>query len=101
VLACAGHSSIDGDGAVVATFTFNGLNGTGISIAYFAGGVRRSRETFTATVGANGMITLAGTGTCIGGTGVYKHAKCSYTLTGSSTAQTNVTTSMEVGTVTR
>lgn len=101
VIVCAGTSSIDGDGAAVATFTINGTSGTGTAIGYFAGGVRRSKETFTVAAGANGMVALTGSGTCTGGTGVYKHAKCSYTLTGTTNPQTNVGPSMEVGTITR
>ena len=47
------------------------------------------------------MITLTGSGTCTGGTGVHKHEKCSYTLTGTTNPQTNVSSTKEVGTTTR
>jgi hypothetical protein len=100
-IVCAGHSSIDGDGAAVATYTFNGTHATGTSIAYFADGVRRTEETFTVATDATGMITLTGSGTCIGGRGAYKHAKCSYALTGATNPKTSVGTSKEVGTVSR
>lgn len=100
-LVCAGTHSIDGNIAAVATITLNGLNGTDTSIEYDANGARRVKETFTAAAGANGMVTLAGSGTCTGGTGVHKHEKCSYTLTGTTNPQTNVSSSKEVGTTTR
>ncbi|HEY6425765.1 MAG TPA: hypothetical protein VIX84_00895, partial [Acidimicrobiales bacterium] len=95
VIVCAGTNSIYGSGAAVATIMQNGLNGTDTSIEYDANGARRVKETFTAAVGANGIITLTGSGTCTGGTGVYKHAKCSYSLTGTTNPQTNVSSSME------
>jgi hypothetical protein len=101
VLVCAGTNSIDGNVAAVATITLNGLSGTDTSIEYDANGSRRVKETYTAAVGANGMITLTGSGTCTGGTGVHKHEKCSYTLTGTTNPQTNVSSSKEVGTTTR
>ena len=101
VIVCAGTNSLYGSGAAVATITLNGVNGTDTSIEYDAYGARRVKETFTAAVGANGAITLTGSGTCTGGTGVYKHARCSYTLTGTMNPQSNVSSSMEVGTITR
>jgi hypothetical protein len=101
VQVCAGTNSIDGKVAAVAKITLNGLSGTDTSIEYDANGSRRVKETFTAAVGANGMITLAGSGTCTGGTGVHKHEKCSYTLTGTTNPQTNLSSSKEVGTTTR
>ncbi len=109
VLACAGtsltiggkSSSTGEDGAAVATITFKGLHATDTAIGYFANGVRRSKETFTVATDATGMETLAGTGTCTGGTGFWQHAKCSYTLTGTTNPKTLVGTSKEVGTITR
>jgi len=98
---CAGTNSIYGNGAAVATITLNGLSGSDTSFEYDAYGSRRVMETFTVAVGANGMTTLAGSGTCTGGTGVHKHEKCSYTLTGTTNPQTNLSTSKEVGTTTR
>ena len=101
VQVCAGTNLIYGNVAAVATITLNGLSGTDTSIEYDANGSRRVKETFTAAVGANGVITLAGNGTCTGGTGVHKNEKCSYTLTGATIPQTNVSSSKEVGTATR
>jgi len=101
VLVCAGTSSIDGNGAAVATITVNGLHGSDTSIEYSANGARRVKETFTAVVAANGMITLTGSGICTGGTGVDKHVKCSYTLTGTTSPGSNVSSTKEVGTITR
>jgi hypothetical protein len=101
VIVCAGTHSIDGDVAAVATITLNGTSGTDTAIEYDANGARRVKETFTGGVDANGMITLTGSGTCTGGTGVHKHEKCSYTLTGTTNPQTNVSSSKEVGTTTR
>jgi hypothetical protein len=101
VIVCAGTSSIDGDGAVVATIMFNGTSATDSSIGYFANGIRRSTETFTVAVDATGVTTLTGSGTCRAGTGVHKHEKCSYTLTGTKDPGANVSSSKEVGTVTR
>jgi hypothetical protein len=101
MIVCAGTSSIDGDIAAVATITLNGTSGTDTSIEYDANGARRVKETFTGGVDANGMVTLTGTGTCTGGTGVHKHEKCSYTLTGTTNPQTNLSTNKEVGTTTR
>ena len=101
VIVCAGTHSIDGDTAAVATITLNGTSGTDTSIEYDANGARKVKETFTGAVDANGMITLTGSGTCTGGTGVHKHEKCSYTLTGTTNPQTNLSSSKEVGTTTR
>lgn len=96
-----GISSKGEDGAAVATITLNGTHGTSTAIGYFANGVRRSKETFTVATDATGMATLTGSGTCTGGTGFWKHAKCSYTLTGTTNTKTLVGTSKEVGTITR
>ena len=85
----------------MATITFSGLHGTDTSIEYSANGARKVKETFTAAVAANGMITLTGSGICTGGTGVYKHVKCSYNLTGTMNPGSNVSSSKEVGTITR
>ena len=85
----------------MAKITFNGTSGTDTSVGYFADGVRRSKETFTVATDATGMTTLTGSGTCTGGTGVYKHARCRYALTGTSNSKTNVSSTKEVGTVTR
>jgi hypothetical protein len=101
VLVCAGTHSIDGNIAAVATITFHGLHGTDTSIEYDANGARRVKETFTAAVSANGTITLTGRGICSGGTGVHKHEKCSYTLSGTTNPRSNVSSSKEVGTTTR
>lgn len=108
VIVCAGGSlKIGGvtpkgvDGATVATITLNGNHGTSTTIGYFTNGVRRSKETFTVATDSTGMATLTGSGTCTGGTGFWKHAKCSYTLTGTTNLKTLVSTSMEVGTITR
>jgi hypothetical protein len=79
----------------------NGLSGTDTSIEYDTNGSRKVKETFTGGVGANGMIILAGHGICTGGTGVHKNEKCSYTLSGTTNPQTNVSSSKEVGTTTR
>ena len=101
VLVCAGTSSIDGDGAAVAHITLKGNSGTATSIQYAADGVRISKEAFTLATDASGISTLTGSGTCTGGTGVYKHARCSYALTGTTNPKSNVSSSKEVGTVTR
>jgi hypothetical protein len=102
VIVCAGTHSIDGDIAAVAKITLNGTRGTDTSVEYDANGARRVKETLTGAVDANGMITLTGSGTCTGGTGVHKHEKCSYTLTGMTNPQTpNLSSSREVGTTTR
>ncbi len=101
VLVCAGTSTVDGNIAAVATITLHGLHGTDTSIEYDANGARMVKETFTAAVSANGTITLTGHGICTGGTGVHKHEKCTYTLTGMTKPHANVSTSKEVGTTTR
>jgi len=101
VIVCAGTSSVDREGAAVANITFRGTNGTATSTAYFDDGVRRSKETSTVATDASGATSLTGSGTCTGGTGVYKHAKCSYALTGTTYPKSNVSSSKEVGTVTR
>jgi hypothetical protein len=101
-IVCAGSSSVDGDGAAVATITLNGTSGTATSVGYFADGVRRSKETFTVARDASGTTTTpTGSGTCTGGTGIYRHARCSYALTGTTNSKSNVSSSKEVGTVTR
>ena len=100
-IVCAGSSSVDGDGAAVATITLNSTSGTATSVGYFADGVRRSKETFTVATDPSGMTTLTGSGTCTEGTGVYRHARCSYALTGTTNSKSNISSSKEVGTVTR
>jgi Na+/glutamate symporter len=100
-IVCAGTTSIGQDGAAVATITLNGTHGTATAVGYFANGVRESRETFTLAMDATGMVSLTGTGTCTGGTGFFKHARCSYTLTGTTNPKTLVGSSNEVGTITR
>jgi hypothetical protein len=98
---CAGTHSLDGDVAAVATIALNGLSGTDTSIEYDANGARRVKETFTGAPGPNGMITLTGSGTCTGGTGVHRHEKCGYTLTVTTDPQTRLSHSTETGTTTR
>jgi hypothetical protein len=101
VIVCAGTNSLDGNIAAVATITLNGVSGTDTSIEYDANGARRVRETFTGALDSNGMITLTGSGTCTGGTGVHRHEKCSYTLNGTTDPQNRLSHSTETGTTTR
>jgi hypothetical protein len=101
VEACAGHNSVDGDLARVATSTLNGTTGTDTAIDYRINGVSRANETFTIGArDANGMTPYTETGTCTGGTGVHKHEKCSYTITGTLN-QTLVDRGTITGTTTR
>ncbi|HEY2769493.1 MAG TPA: hypothetical protein VGI87_02950 [Solirubrobacteraceae bacterium] len=81
-------SSVDGHGAGVQKTTVAGsafpLTGTDKVTVYYANGVDNAADKFTlATPDANGNSAITGSGKCLGGTGVHRHEKCSYTFTGS------------------
>jgi hypothetical protein len=103
MIVAAVKNSLDGDGAVVATVTLNGTNGTDTATRYQANGVQKFQESFTlGTPDANGLTPYSGTGKCTGpGTGVHKHEQCNYTYTGTLNSTTQVVEFSISGTTTR
>ena len=90
-------STLDGTGAGIEegsiTGTSSSISGTSTLTDYFADGVQKLSETFTVGApNANSISALTGNGRCVGGTGVYKMQKCSYTFTGTDNEKTAVYT---------
>jgi hypothetical protein len=99
-------NSLDGTGAGIQEGSISGttfpISGKTTDTDYFADGVQKLQETFTlGTPNANGISTLTGTGTCVGGTGVHEKQKCTYTFTGTDNLNTKVATAKVTGTYTR
>jgi hypothetical protein len=98
--------SLDGSGASVQTGKVSGtafpLSGSDSDIAYFANGVGRTKDTFKlGTPDANGISAITGHGKCVGGTGIHKTEKCSYSFTGTYNTKTTIAKVKVTGTVTR
>jgi hypothetical protein len=99
-------NSLDGTGAGIQDGSITGttfpLSGKSSTTDYFADGVQKLKETFKLDgPGANGNSILTGTGKCVGGTGVHKNQKCTYTFTGTRNSTTTVYTVKVTGTYTR
>lgn len=98
--------SLEGHGAAVVesttTTTTFPIAGTAIHTTYFANGVSITKTSFTVSApDANGISRVSGTGTCTGGTGVYRKQACKYTVTGSANQKTGIATITHTGTITR
>lgn len=98
--------SLEGNGASVQVGTVSSattfpLSGTSKTTTYFANGVARSQDTFTLSAPTANISTITGTGKCLGGTGVHKKEKCSYSFTGTYNTMTTVTTVTAKGTDTQ
>lgn len=99
-------TNLDGNGASVQTGTTSGtafpLSGTDTDIAYYANGVSKTADKFKLSApNAQGISTIAGSGKCVGGTGIHQHEKCSYTFTGTYDIKTTVTKVKATGTDSR
>jgi hypothetical protein len=97
--------SLDGSGASVQVGKVSGtafpLSGSDTSTAYFANGVVKTKDTFKlAAPDAKGISAITGSGKCVGGTGIHKAEKCSYTFTGTYDTKTTVAKVKATGTVT-
>jgi hypothetical protein len=97
---------LDGTGAGIQDSSISGttfpVTGKSTTTDYFADGVQNLKETFTVgTPNANGISTLTGNGKCVGGTGVHKKQKCTYTFAGTDDFTTNVLAVKVTGTYTR
>jgi hypothetical protein len=77
------------DGRVAGT-TFP-LSGSDLVTTYFADGVRRTADSFTLSPPhTDGVGTITGSGKCVGGTGIHRLEKCTYTITGTYNIQSTV-----------
>jgi hypothetical protein len=99
-------SPLDGTGAGIEegliTATTPSTSGTSTLTDYFADGVQTLKETFTlGAPNANSISTLTGNGRCLGGIGIHKMQKCTYTFTGTDNEKTTVYTFKVTGTYTR
>jgi hypothetical protein len=97
---------LDGTGAGISDGSITGttfpINGKNATTDYFADGVQKLEETFTlAAPNASDISMLTGNGKCVGGTGVHKKQKCTYTFTGTLDFKTTVDTVTVTGTYTR
>jgi hypothetical protein len=97
---------LDGAGAGVEegsiTATTPSISGASTLTDYFADGAQKLKETFTlGAPNVNSISTLTGSGKCVGGTGVHKTQKCTYTFTGTDNEKTTVYTFKVTGTYTR
>lgn len=98
--------SLTGSGAAVVTISVHAnttpLTQTATSTIYFANGVVRAIDTTTPTApNSAGIGTLSGSGKCVGGTGIHRHEKCRFTVTGTYNAKTGTDSVKWTGTVTR
>jgi hypothetical protein len=68
------------------------LTGRATGAEYFAGGVKKFKETYTiGAANATGIAVLAGSGECIaGGTGAFKDRKCTFTEKGTLDVNTGI-----------
>jgi hypothetical protein len=101
------RDSVSGHGAGVVKTTFSGtsypLSGVDRSTAYFRDGVSLATDAFTiAKPNAHGISRITGKGRCLGGTGVYRTKKCTFTFSGTAdTKPGGVVTTTISGTFTR
>jgi hypothetical protein len=99
-------SSLDGTGASIQDGSVTGtafpLSGTDTTTTYFANGVGKSKDKYKlGALNAKGISTITGSGKCVGGTGVHKKEKCTYTFTGTYNTKTTVANVKVTGTNTR
>lgn len=98
------HSSLYGNGAAVqnakllnSTFPIHGTDST---TTYYASGAAKTKDKFTLGVlNASGIGKITGTGKCAGGTGIHKHQRCTYKLTGTYNSKTMVSHVTAKGTI--
>ncbi|MBV9816817.1 MAG: hypothetical protein JOZ07_00545 [Solirubrobacterales bacterium] len=98
--------SLDGGGAAIYDVQLNGttypVSAEGSMIAFFRDGARNTRDTFKLLApGTDGIGSIAGNGTCVGGTGLHKFETCTYRIKGNYNVVTGVTFMTLTGTDTR
>jgi hypothetical protein len=100
--------SVYGNGATVDRLSNTGsafpLSGTATSRTYFRSGVSISKSTFKIFAPApnsNGTVKAAGSGKCVGGSGVHSNEKCRWTFTGTINLKTKTAKFKVTGTYTR
>jgi hypothetical protein len=96
-------SSLYGHGAAVQVGKLTGsafpLHGSDTTTAYYAGGVAVTKDKFTVgVIDAAGIGKVTGTGHCAGGTGIHKHQRCQYKLTGTYNSKTMISHVTAIGT---
>jgi hypothetical protein len=101
-----GVSSLDGTCAGIEDLSTTGttfpISGTGTGTTYCANGVSKTKDKFVLNApNASGIITYTGSGKCVGGTGVHKKEKCTYTFTGTYDPKTTLDKGKATGTDTR
>jgi hypothetical protein len=99
-------SSLDGTCAWIAYLHTTGTSfpipGTYTGTTYCANGVSKSKAKYVLNApDANGIIAYTGSGKCVGGTGVHKKEKCTFTFKGTFNTKTSVDTGKITGTDTR
>jgi hypothetical protein len=99
-------SSLDGTCAAIYHDSEAGtsfpIHGTDTAAIYCADGVSKSTAKYVLNApNAQGIITYAGSGKCVGGTGVHKKEKCTFTFRGSFNEKTNMDSAKVTGTDTR
>ncbi|MEA2211504.1 MAG: hypothetical protein QOF83_1452 [Solirubrobacteraceae bacterium] len=99
------HSSLYGQGAAIQHAKLKNSNfpihGTDTVTTYYADGAAATKDTFTVgTLNASGIGAITGSGRCTGGTGIHKHQRCTYKLTGTYNAKTTISHVTATGTVT-
>ena len=78
------------------------LPGTDAVTYYCANGVSKEKSKYVLNApDANGVITYTGSGKCVGGTGVHKQEKCTYTFKGTYNPKTNIDSAKFTGTDSR
>jgi len=92
--------SVLGSGAIVGTTTFSGSNFTNKFRVFLVHGTFKGTLTGTFKTNADGSLSASGTAKITGGTGAYKGATGKLTFTGSSPANSNVTTFQVKGSAT-
>jgi hypothetical protein len=99
-------SSLDGTCAAIGyihnTGTSFPIHGTDPSTTYCANGVSLSNGKYVLNApNASGIIAYTGSGKCVGGTGVHKKEKCTFTFKGTFNTKTSIDTAKFTGTDTR
>ena len=96
-------SRLDGTCAAIAENSLAGtsfpVHGTETTTIYCADGVWETKLNFVLNApDASGILTYTGSGKCVGGTGVHKQEKCTYTFTGMFNEKTKVDKAKLTGT---
>jgi hypothetical protein len=89
-----------GSGAIVGTTTFSGTNFTNKFRVFLLHGTFKGTLSGTFTVNPDGSVSSTGTAKITGGTGVYKGATGKLTFTGTTPANSNVSTFQVKGSAT-